>query len=576
MALDETQRVQQTRFIAQLQATSRTHTCDITKNICLYDISAMTIPSLPEELLVLILEDFALPNYDRSRSRARRRRECLTTLRNSCLASKSLYRLTWPILYRYFSNRTMRHHEDMFLKLDPAMLLQTICTKPQYGLALRSLSVAPWASVEAMDANELLESLQGDATLVALFQWRARGFWLGEDERFSSSSDRPGPDDSLSAALLRLLEMGLPEAHIAMLFLLCPKIKELSIDTPPQFATSVIGRLLDTTLSEGYQTETPPGPVHDPEQEESDYAIAQMFDISSNVPTLQKPLMLQDLVKCRISGSGTMPSGLKFLKKLISLPSLQDLSVSNLQGSLFINATSDLEGAVPCIHMRKLDLPGCSLRTSEVSSIVACLPNLIKLTMLWDKGFGDSDNQTLDQDWILRFGVIADAIATHIPRLESLDLSAALSLQRHFPSEHPYTIGKGLRQMEHLESLALDHHMIYGMPRPEDLSPDQSDVSQHVLRQVLPKGITHLWIEPSEYLAREFGLATAWQAWQVIDLKDLLQDTSFEHLWMIEIPFGVAGIEDHINKEAASKHGWEIEVSSDNLFCEIKRKRRSK
>ena len=101
---------------------------------------------------------------------------CLTTLSNACLASKALYRIAWPILYQF---------------------LQTICTKPERGLALRSLMIREWAPVYAMDPTELFEQLQGDPTLVDLFQWRAKTFWLGEDQISSASPNELHTDDSL-------------------------------------------------------------------------------------------------------------------------------------------------------------------------------------------------------------------------------------------------------------------------------------------------------------------------------------------------------------------------------------------
>lgn len=148
------------------------------------------VPQLPEELLALILEEFALPSRNtfcigRLREWTYAPRPCMTTLSNACLASKSMYGLAWPILYRFFSNRRWW---DLDPGLDPAHFLQTICTKPERGLALRTLSIAEWAPVDAMDPTELFEKLQSDATLVDLFQWRAKTFWLGRSCVFDATS----------------------------------------------------------------------------------------------------------------------------------------------------------------------------------------------------------------------------------------------------------------------------------------------------------------------------------------------------------------------------------------------------
>jgi hypothetical protein len=160
------------------------------------------------------------------------------------------------MLYRSLNNYELswgpprsrvRHAE----RLNSSLFLRTVCTNPEFGLAVRSLSTESWKSVEAMHPRELLKLLQGDATLAALFRWKTRGFWLDGGDAFSEMSGDPSPSDSLSAALCRSLEMGLPQAHMAVLLLLCPRIEELNITTPSHFATSMIARLLGTVLSEG-------------------------------------------------------------------------------------------------------------------------------------------------------------------------------------------------------------------------------------------------------------------------------------------------------------------------------------
>jgi hypothetical protein len=235
--------------------------------------TVMTIPPLPEELIVLILEDFALPGFGSDddfspwrKAHGCRQRECMKTLSSSCLASKSLHRLAWPILYRSFNNYELYWGMRRTERLNSSLFLRTICTNPECGLAVRSLSIESWDSVEEMHPRELLKLLQGDATLAALFQWKTRGFWLDGDDAFSEMSGDPTPDDTLSAALLRSLEMGLPQAHMAVLLLLCSRIEELNITTPSHFATSMIFRLLDTVLSESYKTGTPPSLVYDTEK----------------------------------------------------------------------------------------------------------------------------------------------------------------------------------------------------------------------------------------------------------------------------------------------------------------------
>lgn len=538
------------------------------------------LPSLPEEILVLILEEFALSKYGTSGRRlGGGPRPCLTTLSNACLASKLLCRLAWPILYRFFSNRRCL---ELAQGLDPARFLQTVCTKPEHGLALRSLLIADWAPIGAMDPTELFETLQGDATLVDLFQWRAKTFWLGEDQM--SSVQPNDADGDLPSMLLRSLEMGLPEAHMAMLLLLSPKLKTLGITTPPHFETSLIARLLDTAISKDYQMMTPPDPVHDPEQEESDYAIAQMFGASWPAPALQKANLFRDLVECSIHGLGTCPSGLKFFGNLISLPSLQYVRLSGLRGG-HDNAMSDFEIGETSTRLKNLTLNSCQILTSEACAVIQCCPELVSLQMTWHVGFGSSRDQSSERDQRLQFGIIADAIAAYTPRLTSLQLSTPAWPYRHSSSEYPYTVGRSLQQLKHLKQLELDHYMIYGMQRPDELSLDpygiQSGAVPCTLGQAIPKAIEVLFIEPSDFVDTAGGDTEPldeWQDWQIEDLQRFLQDKSFESMCMIMFARGFETSKEHINTETIAKHGWEVimGLEKDETYWKLHNKGRER
>lgn len=563
---------------------SQHHLRAVLKVQCIPSYAAtMTLPTLPEEILVLILEDFALPNNDREHVYLEatlppigRERLCLTTLANSCLASRSLHRLAWPILYRHFSNDTLSWRWQVFEKLDPTLFLQTICTKPEYGSALRSLTIGPWAPVEAMDATELFESLQGDATLTALFQWRARSFWLGEDGTSSTSSGAPRSDDSLPSALSRSLEMGLADAHMAMLLLLCPRIKELDITVPPHFTTSMIARVLDTTLSRDYQKKTLPELLYDPEQEEADYAVAQMFEISSQATlNWQKPSMLQDLVRCSLTGAETLPFGFKFFKKLICLPSLQELSISGLQGG-YDNATDDLEVGVASTNVRRLSLQDCHLSTVETSSIIRCCPNLLGLTIVWVDYLADTP---AEQDCRLRFGDIGDAIVSYTSNLRSLRLLAPRRRHYNSSSGYPYTLGKSLQPLNHLASLTLEHDTVYGTQPSEVLSLNphtthghQSSIPQCTIRNVVPKSIRSVKIENTNELMpipgeEDVETAGSWKDWEIKDFDQFLQDPAFARMCSVYIDGRCA---KHFDEESARKHGWEVSRYGRESFCTLK------
>jgi hypothetical protein len=343
---------------------------------------------------------------------------------------------------------------------------------------------------------------------------------------------------------------------MAVLLLLCPRIEELNITTPSHFATSMIARLLDTVLSESYQMGTPPSLVCDPEQDESDHAVAQMFGVPSYTPSLQKSSMLQDLVRCSISGPGAMPSGLKFFKKLISLPSLRDVSVTGLQGC-YHGAVNDLDSSVVCPQLRKLHLVRCRLRTNEASSIINCCPNLSNLAIVWSDFSCIVHELPSDGDWRLKFGEIGDTILKFTPSLESLDLQADQWPHRHFSSDYPYTIGESLRHLEHLTSLSLNYDMIHGATDPEELSidhytahSDKSGVSHPTIGRIVPKGITILLIGPQEYTNDEMvgdAPIAPWQEWQVDDLNYFMQDTSFERLCVVKI-----ALDDNANGDRLS------------------------
>lgn len=325
----------------------------------------MMIPRLPEEILSLILEYFSLPDYFNDVLRHHEPAEhqyyteCLTTLRYVCLTSKQLYRLAWPILYRRFSDYPRYEVRDQQASLDPVQFLQTICTKPEYGLALRSLSVFPWGSIEMMDPEEVLDLLESDGTLAALFNWRTRGFWLGGGEESGNeslvSSARPSSNSNLLPEILRSLEMGLTEAHMVLLLLLCPKIKELHIYNTAQAENPLLIRLLEITLSNDYKTAKPPDLVNDFEQDEADYALAQMFDIPWRRPALKKSAMLQDLERFTLGGDCAHPVDCSFLKKLLELPALQNLSIDSLHGG-YGAALSDLKVSAPANKLKKLQL----------------------------------------------------------------------------------------------------------------------------------------------------------------------------------------------------------------------------
>lgn len=125
--------------------------------------------ALPPEVMCLILEQLALLDAKEDERPSR-----LKTLSNACLASKSLYRLAWPILYREFDSDTVSADpNDGYTapaRLALSRYLRTICLSTERGPALRSLTIRPWVPVEITGSRELLDFVQGGSMAAALFQ----------------------------------------------------------------------------------------------------------------------------------------------------------------------------------------------------------------------------------------------------------------------------------------------------------------------------------------------------------------------------------------------------------------------
>lgn len=435
------------------------------------------------------------------------------------------------------------------------------------------MSMYTWDNVEAMDPSQVLDMLQGDATLAALFDWRVRGFWFGEGDasgdETSALSDKPSSDPNLLSAILRSLDMGLAEAHMVMMLLLCPKIKELNIWNPPQYKVSLVVRLLELTLSKEYRTATPPDPVYDFEQDESDFALAQMFGAPWRRPELQKSAMLETLEKCALHGTG--PFSFSFFRKFLDLPALQDLFISSLHGG-YGASLGDLKVDVPCTQLKKLTLVDCRLRTCEISSIIQCCPNLLDLSIHWDSYMVENidviHNDPSMQDYPLSFGQVGDAIVSYAPMLKSLNMAAHQWPYRHSVSEYPNTMGKALQRLEHLEDLSLDHCVIYG--------DEEGSVSHCTLSETVPKSVSKLNIGPNKLQFASGGgeePIDSWQDWQIDDLNHFWQDSSFERLRVVELTLGADGNRGHFDRATISRHGWE-NTEDDGWSYTFEKKRR--
>jgi hypothetical protein len=536
--------------------------------------------SLPEELQTLVLEHLASPGCKWSDSDDWPQRdivpEDVRSLSNVCLVSKSLYRLAWPILYRAFTNCEPLEGPSSTDRLEPSLFLRTICLKPEYGLALRSLSIDLCTPIGAMHASELFDLLQGDATLAALFQWKIRSFWYGDDDDNDEDDDSvsmgsngaPAKNDVLTS-LLRALNMQLPEAQMAVLLLLCPRIKDLCIRPGLLRGSSVAAKLLkvilEAAISKDYQVNDLPQPEFDFEQEESDYIMAQMFGSPwpeqrmQKLPTLQH-LQQLSLYSSIMPGSGTA----SFRYLLLALPSLRTLEVLGLAGD-DENPLPDLSLDVRCAQLKKLNLLECELLASDVLEIVKCCPDLTELALDWSTGWESFTG--------LRLGEIVDALAIHTPNLDVLKLSSAQLICQPQMAQHPYTMGPSLSQLSKLGWLQLDHYAIYG---PQD---SDSRTPSHYLSELLPKSLQYLEIGPNTFTGgpgQEIKPVDAWEQWQIDDLNNFLQDESFRRLGRFDMVLDESSTRRHIHQDTMTRHGWQIfEDNPENWVFRIENPRRS-
>ncbi|KAM0715166.1 hypothetical protein Q7P37_009631 [Cladosporium fusiforme] len=487
--------------------------------------------------------------------------ECTKTLHSICLTSKNFHRLAWPILYRGFTSRALSIGSgEIDVASQPSSLLRTICLKPEYGSALRSLSIEEWAPIEAMDAMDLFNILQGDATIVALFQWRAKGFWLGDEpESDDDTLSFPGQSEnfeSLQRSLHRSLNMGLVDGHMTMLLLMCPNIRDLDISPPVDFATSNIAQLLRLVLSKDFISKPLPDPIPDFEEEESDYIVAQMFGARWPDQKLQKPLVLQQLRTLTIRSPGVTSRDLKFFKQLMSLPSLETLRVDGLRGG-FPKAVAALDVETKCPQLKTLQLSECQLNALEVAAIVKCCPNLEKVYIVWLAFQGrDGRNDHWTPELCIDYGLITTALAENCPNLTVIKLGGSEGrCNVGAEPKHPFTIGKSLDSLEHLAVLQIDAHSIYG-----------SEHGKHgsTLADNVPKNLVALevssWHEDEHPMNSERRPELdAFQDYQDEDLDYFLKDERFHRLGRLELP-GRIRIYD---VDRAREAGWEI-LKRDN------------
>lgn len=539
-------------------------------------------PNLPEEIWILILENLAFPGatefgnaqdeLDYKPKKAKGYRdgvlEGLKTLHDLCLVSKSLNRLAHPILYRGLATRRLRDESDL-----ASDFLRTICIKPNYGLALRTLLAEPWGSLQTMDQTEVFDLLQGDVTVVALFQWRARGFWFGEDEGHiappgdgdDNDADQEGEDDDdfsdflTVRSLCKSLSLGLADAHVAMILLMCPNIRELDIRSTLGLDATTILKLLNTVLSREFQEKSLPHSLPDPEQEESDYLLANMFGAAWPEQKLQKPLILQHLQKLTISFSAITDARFSFLTKLISLPSLRSFTAYSLYTEMGDKADG-LEG-IKCPNLETMELVDCQVPSRDVVAFVKCCPNLRNLAVEWEWIADVSRIGRQSAEFALKYNDIGRAISDHAPQMERLTLRSPSGILEADERvwKHPHVLGGTLLRLPGLRHLELDEHSIYG-----------SDYASYPfsLARTVPKSVVSLDLTSYDggYSADINDVPVdVYQKWQDDDLNMFLQDDSFYSLGRVTLRCR----KRTFDRDVAERHGWEMHQEEETEGLEL-------
>jgi len=500
------------------------------------------MPTLPEELLALIIEQLASPNvfvvdeqleelYEQQKRDERSRMISdhsarISTLRNLCLASNSMHRLAWPVLYRDFHNRRLRDvngSDHTAYETPTRRLLRTICLTPHYGHALRNLLIKAWVPIDAMRGDEVLRLLQCDATVSAIFQWRTRGYWF-ENGAFLDSWHRA-------------LSLGHEDGLVTLLLVMCPNIRELEMEPPIDFRQSLFTNLLEIVHRESFEKKPCPAMVHDVEEDEADYMVAQMFGVPWPDQKLQKPPFLHSLSKLTLWSPGLENLPSETIVQILTLPSLISFEAWGINSKYRYEPFFERQS-----NLRSLELH-CSVGTAELKGIFAICPKLEELALTWEH----FDN---DPDFHLDYSEIAHTLALRTPDLRKLTLDANQLWYDTGAGWEPLSRQPILRQLDYLkklEHLTLDTRAIYG---PE-YQNDGSCVAENV-----PKRVTNLTLVSPEY-DRDDDMLDAYLDRQDVDLVALLQDSTFDRLSSVYRK-GRAKMLPR-DRATAEKHGWEIQ-----------------
>ena len=507
------------------------------------------LPSLPEELLAHIFSYLALPSAARLVDIADDRQGhsiedirawknmqlTQQTLVNICLSSKTLYRLAWPTLYSAYSTWLASEGST-----SSAYFLRTLCLKPEYGKILRSFSIRDLELDGGLTMDTLYhyaDLLTGDAITMATFQWRARNFWLEGYEGGLIFQDR----------LVRSLLIGLDDAIMCMVLLMCPNITELDISMPYSYQSpSLVADLFAIIVSP--QTEQPPsGSVFEPAS--SRYVASQLFGTSWPDAQWQQPAVLEFLSEFTLR-SGDNVAWEPLLTHVTLLPSLKTLKIFNLiEGPSQDWLAAIMRRKSP--QLRILHLAECSIGDTSLCDIVQLFPNLRTLSIDWSAMYHG----------FIPMREIGRAIARYTPRVMhlTLDASSYHMVEDSLDEAHRMSsmLCDSIKNMAHLERLKVSEQPVWTpllVQNGRGLETESREVKS-CIGHALPTKLA--WLEvvfqrhPSLYW-EDHNLWAEYQRWQDRDLRALLLDESFTKLRRVDIH----GFEREVCTRSVRESGW--------------------
>ena len=395
--------------------------------------------------------------------------------------------------------------------LSPSYFLRTLCLKPEYGETLRSFFIGDRDTIDEINIERLYDDfLHGDAMTMAVFQWRARSFWLEGYEGGQTFQDR----------LIRSLLIGMDDGIMCMILLMCPTITELAISLPWDCQSSYLITELFAVITSP-KTVLPPRKTPAREPTSSRYVTSQLFGASWPNTRWQQPGVLEFLSEFTLR-SDVNTAWEPLLMYVLLLPSLHTLRIYNMisgpsqdERAAF---TTNTIGRRRTHQLRTLHLPECQLGDTCLGELIQLFPHL----------------ETLNIDWsimhraFISMKQIGLTIARYIPLLLHLALDASLcrAAEDSFDDDRRMsdTICDSIKSMQHLRRLRINDQAVWSplhIHNGADLGVELG------IGHVLPVRVT--WLEVLSPLhgpdmGWDANLYAQYESWQERDLRALLLD----------------------------------------------------